>query len=309
MAIGGLSVNFTDLSVTNSTTGVISWFWDFGDGNTSTQQNPTHNYATNGNYTVCLIASNTCEADTTCSTVTVSCLAPNAAFSDSINNLTVSFTDLSTQTPTSWFWDFGDGNTSTQQNPSHTYAANGTYTVCLTATNTCGSDSSCSSVIVNCLAPNAAFSDSTNNLTVSFTDLSTQAPTSWFWDFGDGNTSTQQDPSHTYAANGTYTVCLTATNTCGSDSSCSSVTVSSTVGIADIENNVQIYPNPVQEVLNIDLQGEAVASIYSTDGKLVRSVMLLSGLNTIETAEMENGIYVLKIESTDSVMTYQFVKE
>ncbi|MBN2728837.1 MAG: T9SS type A sorting domain-containing protein, partial [Bacteroidales bacterium] len=164
-------------------------------------------------------------------------------------------------------------------------------------------------VTVSCLAPNAAFSDSTNNLTVSFTDLSTQAPSSWFWDFGDGNTSTQQDPSHTYAANGTYTVCLIATNTCGSDSSCSNVTVSSTVGIADIENNVQIYPNPVQEVLNIDLKGEAVARIYSTDGKLVRSVMLVSGLNTIETAEMENGIYVLKIESTDSVMTYQFVKE
>ncbi|MBN2730099.1 MAG: PKD domain-containing protein, partial [Bacteroidales bacterium] len=96
MAIGGLSVNFTDLSVTNSTTGVISWFWDFGDGNTSAQQNPTHNYAVNGTYTVCLIASNTCEADTTCSSVTVSCLAPNAAFSDSTNNLTVSFTDLST---------------------------------------------------------------------------------------------------------------------------------------------------------------------------------------------------------------------
>ena len=74
------------------------------------------------------------------------CNTTEANFSDSISGSTVVFTDMSTLNPSSWLWDFGDGNTSTQQNPVHTYATGGTYTVCLTATNACGTDSSCASV-------------------------------------------------------------------------------------------------------------------------------------------------------------------
>lgn len=77
----------------------------------------------------------------------------------------------------------------------------------------------------NCSVPMTAFSDSANELSVAFTDESTLAPTSWFWDFGDGNTSTLQNPVHAYSTDGTYTVCLTTTNGCGSDSSCASVSV------------------------------------------------------------------------------------
>lgn len=82
----------------------------------------------------------------------VSCTTPEAEFSFSTNLLTVTFTDTSTNTPTSWFWDFGDGNTSTMQNPSHSYTTGTTYTVCLTVTNACGIDSSCSSVRVSAVA-------------------------------------------------------------------------------------------------------------------------------------------------------------
>lgn len=136
-------------------------------------------------------------------------------------NLTVTFTDASTNDPTSWSWDFGDGGTSTSQNPSHTYTAAGTYTVELTATNAYGSDSETKTnyITVN-TGPTAAFSGSPTSgeapLTVTFTDASTDA-TSWSWDFGDGGTSTSENPSHTYTAAGTYTVALTATNACGSD--------------------------------------------------------------------------------------------
>jgi len=208
-----LSMTCSDLSSSSPT----SWLWDFGDGNTSTAQNPTHTYAAAGTYTVCLTASNACGSDSTCSSVTVSCAAPVAAWSNTNQNLSASFTDLSTVAPSSWLWDFGDGSTSTMQNPNHTYAAPGTYTVCLTVSNPCGSDSSCTPVTIDCPMPVASWNNTSQNLNVSFTDLSAPAPTSWLWDFGDGNTSMTQNPNHTYAADGSYTVCLTSTNSCGSE--------------------------------------------------------------------------------------------
>jgi len=137
--------------------------------------------------------------------------------------LEVSFTDLSSNTPTSWSWTFGDGGTSTVRNPSHTYAAAGSYDVALTATNSVGSDTVTKTGYVQSLwpLPAADFSalptTGTNPLTVAFTDSSTGGPTSWSWAFGDSGTSTLQSPSHDYTSPGTYTVALTATNTTGSD--------------------------------------------------------------------------------------------
>ena len=140
--------------------------------------------------------------------------------------LAVAFTDLSTGGPTSWAWTFGDGGTSTAQNPSHTYTAAGTYTVSLTATNANGSDGETKTGYITVTQPNtdppvADFSGTPTSgdapLNVSFTDLSTNNPTSWAWTFGDGGSSSAQNPSYTYTAAGTYTVALTATNAYGSD--------------------------------------------------------------------------------------------
>ena len=136
---------------------------------------------------------------------------------------TVNFTDLTTQGPSSWAWDFGDGATSEEQFPSHTYTTAGTYTVSLTATNNIDSDDEVkvAYITVNAIteAPNVDF---VANLTVlniaqpvSFTDLSTLQPTTWSWDFGDGNNSIEQNPTHSYASAGFYTVSLTATNSVG----------------------------------------------------------------------------------------------
>ena len=137
--------------------------------------------------------------------------------------LTVMFTDSSTNSPTSWSWTFGDGGTSTAQNPSHIYAA-GAFTVNLTATNQYGSDGETKTNYITAGSggnpPVAQFvgnpTSGTAPLAVAFTDQSTNSPTSWSWTFGDGGTSTAQNPSHSYAA-GTYTVSLTATNAYGSD--------------------------------------------------------------------------------------------
>ena len=156
-------------------------------------------------------------------------LPPVAAFSAAPTTgtapLTVQFTDASTNAPTGYFWTFGDGRTSIAQSPSHTYSTAGTYNVSLTATNAGGSDTETQTgyitVTAPILPPVAAFSASPTTgiapLTVQFTDASTNAPTAWSWNFGDGGTSDQQHPSHTYNEPGTYTVNLTATNAGGSD--------------------------------------------------------------------------------------------
>src|SRR5439155_7186788 len=128
---------------------------------------------------------------------------------------------------TSWSWTFGDGGTSTAQNPSHTYTAAGSYTVRLIVGSSAGRDtlSRASYIAVSSpVAPTAQFSGTPTSgpapLAVQFTDESTAgsaAITSWSWTFGDGGTSTAQNPSHTYTAAGSYTVRLIVGSSAGID--------------------------------------------------------------------------------------------
>ena len=141
--------------------------------------------------------------------------APTAAFTSSNTSNVFTFTDTSLGNPTSWLWNFGDGQTSTVQNPTHTYMANGTYTVSLTATNLAGSNQITHSAVVFVPIAHAGFTQTNNSNVFTFTDISTNNPTSWLWNFGDGQTSTLQNPTHTYTANGTYTVTLNASNVYG----------------------------------------------------------------------------------------------
>jgi len=163
---------------------------------------------------------------------------PKASFSYGCTGLGCGFTDTSTDDGTiqSWSWDFGDGNTSTAQNPSHSYAAGGSYTVSLTVTDDGGATGSASQVVTVVdpnanVAPTASFTQVCTNLTCDFTDTSSDSDgtiQSRSWTFGDGGTSTAQNPSHTYAAGGSYTVSLTVTDDGGaSDSTSHGVTVSS----------------------------------------------------------------------------------
>ena len=151
---------------------------------------------------------------------------PVAAFSASPTSgyapQTIKFTDKSTGSLTSWKWGFGDGTYSTQKNPSHTYSKAGKYTVSLTVKNAAGSNkvTKSSFIVVNALKPPVpAFSVSPLNgkasLTVTFTDKSTNNPTSWSWDFGDKSTSTVKNPIHKYTKAGKFTVKLTVKNSKG----------------------------------------------------------------------------------------------
>ena len=158
------------------------------------------------------------EQETAAPPVTAFTATPTAGLAP----LTVQFTDLSGGRPTSWHWDFGDGTSSTEQNPTHTYASPGLYTVTLIATNEYGSDEETKTDYITVYGPvTAQFTANITSgiapLTVQFTDLSTGGPTSWHWDFGDGNTSTAQNPQHTYTTAGLYTVTLTASHPYDSD--------------------------------------------------------------------------------------------
>ena len=219
------TVQFTDAS----TGPITSWSWDFGDGvGTSSEQNPMYIYNSAGSYTVTLTVTGPGGSDIETETDYITVYAPPVAnFSanptSGIKPLTVQFIDSSTGLITTWSWDFGDGGTSTAQSPSHIYTDAGLYTVTLTVTGPGGTDPEIKAgyVTVSELPPVADFTANRTNgikqFTVEFTDNSQNIINSWAWDFGDGGTSTEQNPYHTYTSVGTYTVTLTVTGPGGSN--------------------------------------------------------------------------------------------
>jgi len=224
-----LLIHFTDASI-----GLISnWTWDFGDGSNSFIQNPSHSYSQAGNYSVTLIVNDSSFSciDTLVVLITVSnnppCQANFSQLADLTNPLLIHFTDLSTGILSFWNWDFGDGTYSTLMNPDHLYTNAGTYQVSLFISDSLGScsDSIMHTIVVTVGTPNcqSAFSysvDSSNNLKINFTDLSTGFPYQWHWDFGDGSSSNSQHPTHTYSTAGNYNVQLSIiTQSCNDSSS------------------------------------------------------------------------------------------
>jgi len=210
----GETVTFVDYS-TNQTSERL----DFGDGSNSSTANVNHAYTTPGTYTANLTVKNDVSIQSMTKTIKViDPTVPVANFTSNptagLSPLNVAFTDTSTGFPSSWAWDFGDGSTLASQNPTHIYSTAGNYTVNLTVSNTNGTNSK-TAIITVLQGPVADFSTSVIGgyapLLVTFTDHS-QNVESWSWDFGDGATSTEQNPTHTYSSAGTYTVKLTAIN-------------------------------------------------------------------------------------------------
>mgnify|MGYP000889111751 FL=1 len=227
---------FVDLS-----TGVIEqYLWDFGDGQTSNYQNPVHSFFDSGIYNVCLTvsdASGNC-INQFCETIFVGivpeCEADFYFLQDSLNPLIVHFSDISTGEADTWEWNFGDGTTSTLQNPSHTFPGQGVYMVTLSIEDAAGacSDQICREVVIsglqNCQAVFNYFIYPNNPFLVQFIDFSTGTIDVWLWDFGDGNFGFGTEPLHVYENEGIYTVCLYVMNTISgiSDQYCKLVEIS-----------------------------------------------------------------------------------
>jgi len=219
-----LTAEFNDLTTPVGT--IVSWLWNFGDGGTSTVQNPSHDYAGSGGYDVTLTTTDNagCVNTRTINNAVNYIAYPTPAFTVNTSLGCVGdvfqFTNQSTPDAVSFTWDFGDGTTSNATDPSHSYTAIGVYSVSLTAVNVNGCDSTVTQVaLIDIAHPTAGFSAFPTfafcpPLLVSFTDASVDA-VSWFWEFGNGSTSTIQNPSHIYTQSGIYTVRLIVTNANG----------------------------------------------------------------------------------------------
>ncbi len=221
-----------DVQFSNASTGSItSYSWNFGDGSSSTLKDPVHKYSSAGNFTVTLTATNAKGSKSKSQTITVSqSISPSFSYNPAspYAGQTVQFTDSSSGNPTSWSWDFGDGSTSSLQNPTHAYSSAGTYTVTLTASNKLETKTASKTINVKAVIQ-ADFTYSPANPTagtqIQFTDKSTGNITSWSWQFGDGGTSSQKNPTKTYSTAGSYNVKLTVSDGTTSNSMTQTVTV------------------------------------------------------------------------------------
>ena len=240
------TLNTFTLSVDSTTRSkAISYHWDFGDGNFSTLANPSHTYATNAIYDICMkiynidgdscIYCNSLRGDTTLSggfSVNVynpdippsePCLAHYTTVYDGISeNFTLIVDSTTTAVATSYYWGFGDGTFSVLPVPSHTYAAMGSYNVCMKIYTASGDSCTYCHVLTGgagftinlpdappCIANYISVYDSaSNNYTVTADPTTIALATSYHWDFGDGSTSALALPTHTFTTPGSYNVCL-----------------------------------------------------------------------------------------------------
>jgi gliding motility-associated-like protein len=234
-------VNFRDLSTGSPT----AWHWDFGNGGTSTLQNPSATFFAVGTYSVTLTVTNNngSSSNTVTKTAYITVLnEPTVNFSANTTTgctpAVIQFNDMS-QSPagtsiSNWEWDFGDNQTATGQNPTHIFRTAGSFTVTLKITNSAGCTtlySKANYININPgVVPRFNFTDPgvcRAPATIAFTNNSNGPGTlSYQWDFGDGGTSTQMDPSYTFTTNNTYRVVLHVSSSLGcSDSATSNIKV------------------------------------------------------------------------------------
>jgi len=276
-SVSGNDVYFYDLST--GTTNNTRYTWDFGDNNTSTSQNPSHNYATSGQYYVCLSITDSNCSDNYCSYITVASTGNSckAKFIDSIGaNNVVSFTNYSIGSNGGSVytssWDFGDSTFATGNNVSHTYNSAGTYYVCLTISDSNCSDTYCSYIYVG--NPNTGckadftYVRKASSYVAFINSSSGTATTSYKWTFGDGTSSTLMNPQHQYNSLGNFNVCLIISDSNCSDTFCTTINVNNNFdlyGAVILKNtNIPAYPAMVWAIVYDTTGGGSLTAIDST---------------------------------------------
>jgi PKD repeat protein len=293
---------------------VTNVIWDFGDGNYdySNTLSPSHTYTTQGVFTACILVMDSVNfcSDSTCHSILVdSCYA---TFSYTFNGTTGNFTGYANGgSPNSvYVWNFGDSSPDVYaQNPSHTYANAGTYNVCFAYYDlvTGCDDSVCMPVTVGGCTADFTWVDSLGYVFfIGSSSLGSNG--NYFWDFGDGNYSSNQYPSHTYTSPGNYLVCLTVTdslqNPC--DSICHMITVTNVSGQEERINitGVSLSPNPSDENATLAFYmtqpGDAAIAVYDIAGReIVKPVQeqFSTGKQqvAINTQSFAPGIYFVQI--------------
>ena len=257
------------ISFTNNSTGTITAYsWNFGDNTSSTSANPTHSYTTAGAYAVSLTVTGPGGTNTATKSGYIVATLPvppianfSAAPMSGTAPLSVAFSNQSTGTLTTYAWDFGDGATSIAANPTHAYAAPGSYSPSLTVSGVGGSNTKTRANLITVSAPItsppvANFSANTTSgpapLSVVFTSASTGSISSYAWNFGDGTTSAATNPTHAYAAAGSYSPSLTVSGAGGSNTKTQAnlITVSAAIPapVANFSANTTSGPAPLSVV-------------------------------------------------------------
>jgi len=311
--------------------------WDLGDGSTSDNAQPDHVFAP-GTYTVCLTVTHGDCIDETCTTITVigpgdPCANFNAGFSTFLSPNGIQFSNATSGTgfQTSFAWTFGDGGSSNDPQPFHTYQLPGTYNVCLVATSiyegqnggliTCV-DEFCMLVVANgggegC-DPNytASFTYQVQNNTVIFVANFITPTLGVVWTFPDG--SQAYEPIHTqlFVPPGPYEVCLSTwywneltQDTCWA-TSCQLVNPFTT-GTTDIgTEGVNVFPVPASDVLTVSgLPTSATMRLFAADGRLVLTERSTATTHQVHVAGLASGTYVLRIDASERAMYKRVVVE
>jgi PKD repeat protein len=308
--LAGLTATFDNMS-SNGT----DYSWDFGDGSDpSMEENPIHTYGQPGTYTVVLTVTGECGTVTATQTIEIVGTAPTPAISaeNGCIPFEAQFMDESEGDPTAWDWTFEGGTpaTSTNQNPLVNYAAPGMYDVTLEVTNIFGSNSTTFPAFITVSeTPIAGFTYSANQTTVTFTSTS-QNGVNYAWDFGDNTTSTDENPTHTYAAGGSYTVSLSVSNNCGTAIYEETVVITSGTSEATWVSGFQLYPNPSTGVFTVSLEGapqsEVAFTLFNALGQQVKRDV--SEFNTgrlertFEYGQLAAGFYTLRVEANGEAM-------
>ncbi|MBK7869522.1 MAG: PKD domain-containing protein [Saprospiraceae bacterium] len=309
--VNDLNVSFSNNSILGDT-----FFWNFGDGMMSNESSPNHIYTQAGSYDVTLITNNICGSDTITKSITVGA-APSALFTQNRQNgcapHLVTFNDISTGNYDTRIWQFPGGNpaTSSDPNPTVRYDTPGKYDIILTITGALGTSTITQEMYITVLEPpTPVFDFSIENNTVTFQNASLNS-TSLLWNFGDGNTSTQMNPVHTYDSSGVYTVTLNASNAyCGK-----SISRTFAVGTTDVKDltssGIFIFPNPASELLhiqaNIFTQGLNY-QLFSASGQILANGFFRDEVK-IDLSYFSKGLYLLQLRSKEKIFITKIIKQ
>jgi PKD repeat protein len=358
---GGVTCNFTFNIVPGSSPTLVTCVstvtapapytvhWDFGNGMTTTGVAGTAQYFAPGVYTITMTVTDGM-GNVLCSNVQTVVINPPASacsayYVASMAGMTGAFIDLSSgiSSNTTFTWSFGDGTASTARFPQHTYTVPGAYSVCLTIADTGCSDQYCTTVIADtntvnpgpCQANFVTLQGAPYNVLV--VNLSTGNNLNYFWDFGDGATSTQQYPSHFYSTTGSYVLCLTVNDgLLGCTSTfCDTLTVdsmgnvlrttstgftvnvvspSTLTGVSETPSDlsaVSVYPNPVTDrIIIAGVKESATYRILDLRGAMVSMGAIFAPETVLNAATLMPGSYMIEVIEPDGNRTFRrFIRQ
>ncbi len=303
----------------------LYYYWSFGDGSSSTQNLPVHQYIGNGPWTACLTIIDSLQmcSDQYCAVITNPISGPCASsytYSTTAGTTLATFTNTSTGNYTNYNWSFGDGTSSTIANPIHTYSSQGTFLTCLTVyNNTTGCQSSfCDTVIIGngqsnqCVPVFYSYPDSSviGNGVVYFSLLNSCSGSTYTWSVNGAPFGTGISPVIQFPDSGWYYICVTGVTPNGTYITCDSVYSYRMAGPTGINENgnqipITVSPNPVNGPLTISfrlVQSENVSiQLMTLDGRelFAQQEKITSGVHhqIISTENIATGLYLIRLQA------------